>query len=289
MIAILAVLAGATYLVLQRPGERSREGGKETKLFDYDSAAVDKFEMYSHRGHVIIEKQAGQWVMTFPMSYKADQDAVTAAIGKGKNIALLGLVSSNPEKQGLFEVDSTHATIISLFEKGVLKANFFIGKPGPSYNETYVRRAESNDVYLARDLLAGPFLRLPKDWRDKTIFKTEQDNIKNVRFAYGDTTFTLSLQDSVWRIGKDSVSQATMKHFLTNISHFQSDELIDSAIAGQPKPTATLDVNGTQIRFYLQKDASKYYIQTSLSPQWFEAQQWRVSPILKRKKELITG
>lgn len=284
-IILLVLLGIATYFALNREGEQSSTGTSGKTLVDYDSTAVDKLEIHSTTGSVVLERQAGIWMLVSPLHYKADETSVTTAVGKGRKIELTSVVSTNPEKQNLFQVDST-GTLVRVFEKGTMKAAFYVGKPSNSFTETYVRIDGSNEVQLASEMLSSFFSKQSKEWRDKAIFKMDESSVRSVRFQYGDTTFTLSLADSLWRIDKDSVNQTVVKPLLTALVSIQTDEFVDSALSSQPKLAAIIELDGTQIRFY-RKDDTKYLVQTSQSPQWFEVQSWRTASLLKRKKELL--
>lgn len=284
-IIALVVLAVAAFFALHREGEISSSGSTGRMLVDYDSTAVDKLELITPSKTVVLEKQAGVWMLTSPINYRADQASVTSAVGRGRRIELKSLVSTNPENQKLFQVDST-GTLVKVYANGALKAAFVVGKPSTTYTENYVRLNGSNNVQLTNEVISSYFNKQPKDWRDKTVFKTEESNIKNVTFQYGDTTFALSMQDSLWRVGRDSANQTAVKPLLTALASIQADDFIDTAFTPPPKPDAIIGVEGTQIRFY--KDgASKYFVQTSQSPQWFDVQGWRTTSILKRKKDLL--
>jgi len=284
-IVVLVVLAVITFFALNREGEVSSIGSSGKMLVDYDSMSVDKLEVVSPTGSVILEKQAGTWMVMAPIKYKADEAAVTSAVGKGRKIELTSLVSANPEKQKLFQVDSS-GTLVKVYEKGSPKAAFRIGKASSSYTETYVRLEGSNEVQLTNEMVSSYFTKLPKDWRDKIVFKMDEGKIRTVKFHYGDTTLALSLQDSMWRIEKDSVNQTAVKSLLSALANIQTDEFIDSALAAIPKLTAVIEVEGTQIRF-VKKDDTKYLVQTSQSAQWFELQSWRTTSLLKRRKDLL--
>jgi hypothetical protein len=286
LIGILVILAIATYFVLRQPGEVSSTGSSGRYLVSYDSIAVDKLELHSPGGTITLEKEAGKWMITAPVKYRADEAAVASAIGTGNKLEITSLVSTNPEKRKLFQVDST-GTLVRVYEKGAARTAFYVGKMGPAYTETYVRADGSNDVYLTQGFLSSTFGRQAKEWRDKTIFKTEQSSIKSVRLQYGDTTFTLVFQDSTWRIGKDAAVLSTVQNFLGAISNLLTDEFIDSSLAMTKPPTAMIEVEGTQLRFYPTKDSGKYYVQTSQSPQWFELQSWKAAQLLKRKKDFL--
>jgi len=284
-IVVLILLAIITFFALNREGEVSSTGSSGKMLVDYDSTSVDKLEVVSPTGSVTLEKLAGIWMVMAPIKYKADEMAATSAVGKGRKIELTSLVSTNPEKQMLFQVDSS-GTLVKVYEKGSPKAAFRIGKASSSFTETYVRLEGSNAVHLTNEMISSYFNKQPKDWRDKTIFKIDEGKIRNVRFQYGDTTFTLSMQDSLWRIAKDSVSQTAVKPLLSALANIQTDEFIDSSLSSVPKLTAIIEVEGTQIRFF-KKDDTKYLVQTSQSPQWFELQNWRTTGLLKRKRDLL--
>ena len=173
LIGILAALAVSTFLVLRQPGEISTTDSSGRVLAAYDSAAVDKIEVSEPGRSVTLEKEAGKWMLTLPVKYRADEAAVALAIGTGRRIEITSPVSTNPEKRKLFQVDSS-GTLVRIYERGALKAAFYIGKMGPSYTETYVRSDGSNDVYLAQGMLSTPFHNQAKEWRDKTIFKMDE-------------------------------------------------------------------------------------------------------------------
>ncbi len=298
LLAILALLAIATFFVLRQPGEQSVSDSTGGPLVTYDSAAVDKMEIRSNNGTVTLEKQGGKWMITSSMKYAADEASVTTAVGKGKDLKITNTVSTNPAKQGVYAVDST-GTLVQVFANNNQVAAFRVGKPSSSWTETYARREGSNEVYSVDGVLSTTFLKAANDWRDKTIFKTDQSKIREVKFqfpaigGYGDTTFTLTKKDSVnWVIGSDSTINSNVTSFLSSLANFQSDEFVDSAITVMPKLTAAIETHGTQLRFYKRTDG-KYYVQSSSSPnphgagQWFAVQEWKAGQVLKRNKDFV--
>jgi hypothetical protein len=287
LIGVLLLLVIAVVAVLQKPGESSSTGVAEGKLVSYDSAAVDKLVITSASGSVTIEKNGSRWVLTAPMKLPADEVSVTTAVGKGASLELKGIVSSNPLKQSLFQVDTT-ATLVRVFEKGAERAAFRIGKPGSTYTETYVRREGSDDVYVADGLLTYIFSKSVRDWREKTIFKTAQENIKSIRFQYGDTTFALAFEDSAWRLDGQATQESAVRGLLGSLSHFQADDFVDTTVTAMPPVTAAVDVEGVQLRFRLNK-AGNYFVESSRTQQLFDVQGWHAQQLLKRKKDLLAN
>jgi hypothetical protein len=288
LLGILLVLIVAAYLVLQRTGERSTSGSTGKMLVEYDSAAVDKIDISGPSGHVVLERQGGAWMLTDPLRYKADPGLVGSAISAGNKIELTSLISTNPEKQGLFKLDST-GTLVKIMEQGSEKAVFLIGKPGPSYTETYVRREGSDNVYLAAGYFSTAFSRRGNDWRDKTIFKTDEDAINSVTMHYGDTTFTITRTDTLWMIDGQRAKDDVIHTFMSALADLKTDEFIDTTVASLPKLTAEIDVMDTQLRFFWKKEGDRYYVLSSRSPQLYQLYSWKVTSLLKRKKDFLAA
>jgi hypothetical protein len=219
-----------------------------------------------------------------PITAPADEAAVGTAIGKGAGIRLKSLVSSNPEKQFLFQVDSS-ATLVRVFDHGTERAAFRIGKLGTSYRDTYVRRENSDDVYLADGVLTYVYAKPTRDWRDRTIFRTEQEAIQTVEFRYGDTTFTLMRQDTIWTVDGAEAAESTVRSFLTSLSNMQADGFVDSAAATGPLE-AEIRVGSTQLQF-LRAGADKVQVTSSATPQVFEIYNWRANQLLKRERDFL--
>ena len=286
LIGILAALGIITYVVLQRPGETSSDVSSRDMLVTYDSSAVDRLEITSGGSTVSLALEGGQWMIAAPVHFRADENAVTSAISRGRKIEVRGVVSNNPEKQGVFQVDSA-GTLVKIFEHRTEKTSFRIGKAGTTFDETYVRREGEHEVLIAGGPLAYLFVKSPKDWRDRTIFKTDRDRITSIRYRYGDTTFTVEFADSVWKIDSRPAAPAAVQNLLGTLSNYLANDFLDSSFTPSGPPAAAVEVSGTQIRFYLSKESGRYLVQTSSNPQWYVVEPYRAQDLLKRKKDLL--
>ena len=284
LIGLFIVLLIVAFLVLQKPGERSASSASTGFLTVIDSASVDKIEVKTPMISLVVEKRGAEWYITQPINYKANQTNVDQIIHQIKNLEVKSTVSSKPEKQSVFQVDQT-GTEVKVFEKGIEKTSFILGKMAASYTESYARKLNSDDVLLVEGASSYMFNRPVKDWRDKTIFTSPKENIKEVQYQYGDTTFSIVLKDSTWLIGKDKVQQSVVDGVLSALSNLQADDFIDSTLS--PKIMAAVMYAGVQIRFSLNKTMNKYAVQSSHSSQWFILEPGKANQILKRKKEIV--
>lgn len=288
ILLLLVALGVAAWFVLQRPGESSIGVGEGSALADLDSAAVDRIIIRSAQGSVVMEKQSGAWMLTEPLHAAADPAAVGAAVGKSTAPLLGSVVSTNPAKQEVFQVD-TAGTLVRLFVQGAEKAAFRVGKAGAQWTDTYVRREGSDDVYLAQDQLTSVYTRAVRDWRDKSVFTARPEAVRTVRFLYGDTTFALTRSDSAWLLDGTTIPSTAVHPFLTSITSLQTDDFVDSAVTVPPPLVGVLVVDGTELRFHRDAGAPSYLVRTSASPQWYTIQQWRAEQALKRKTAFAAG
>ena len=92
---------------------------------------------------------------------KADQViALLAGLKKGTP------VSTNPEKQGQFQVTEV-ALNVTLFDKGGSKlARIFVGKQGPNFFSTFIRADGSSEVYLSEETFTAGRQPL-EEWKKK--------------------------------------------------------------------------------------------------------------------------
>ena len=285
LIAILVILVIATWFVLQRPGEQSlAESGGRTVL-SIDSAAVDRIDIQSPQDSITLVRQGADWFIDHPMHYRANQQSAKALVGALKNAQVRTLVSDNPEKQSLFQVDSS-GTMVTISQNGKQAGSLIVGKMGPSYTDAYTRVAGTNAVILTDASLYYGTRRSVTEWRDKDITNMPKDQIKNIGFQYGDTTFAMTWRDSVWMIGSKVVPSGLANPLVTSLSHFETDEFLPS-LPSHPHLVATINVETIQLKFFQVKGSDKYVVQSSASPQVFQIQGWRANQVLKRKNALV--
>lgn len=286
LLGIFAVLILIAVTLMNRPGEKDISADNSQLLFALDSVSVDKIMLKSPLSRVTLVKKGSEWFLSEPIDYRADQSTATQLIHQSKNLEVKGVVSSNPDKRSIFQVDST-GTAVRIFQNGQERASFVVGKMGQSYAETYVRKEESNDVNLVQGALSWSFNKAAKDWRDKTVLNMPRETIKEISYQYTGESFSLVLKDSLWMIGNDKAKPNDVSSLLGTLSNVQADDFIDSALTPAPKITATISLGDVQLRLSEIKDKDKYYVQTSNSSQWFELQGWRAKQMLKHKKDLI--
>jgi hypothetical protein len=177
LVITLAVVAGLYGLLELAAARRARQ----QPLFPgFKPEAAEKISLHSPRTDVVLERQGDVWLVASEGSFPADFSAVGQMLDAASAFSRKDMVSSNPERQALYQVDTTGVAVSIEGAGGRRLASFIVGKLGPDYQSTYVRDASSNTVILAAGHLGGTFDRGQRSWQDKRIFAVEPKDVIGV-------------------------------------------------------------------------------------------------------------
>jgi LysM repeat protein len=193
------------------------------------------------------------------------------------------LISSNPEKQTVFQVD-TSGTKLTVTERGGKSTSVIVGKMGPSFSEVYFRLPASKDVYLGEGLDTWMINKEARDWRDKTILIAPSETIRDLTYSVGNKLYEFHRDSTVWKAGGKAVDVSVINPALTSLSNLHADDFVDAPASIQSHP-ATVKVHASDdvtLTFIpVLPDSSKYYVQKSSSNQTFLVSKWTAQQILK--------
>jgi hypothetical protein len=285
LIGSFVVLLLIAYLVMQKPGESSKELNDEELFLKIDSAAINKFVIKSQFGEIIVEKQGLDWYMTKPVRYPADTFRIKAGITRLKNMVMKSLTSTNKAKQSVYGVDDSSGTSVKIYQNGKETVHLYIGKPGTAPIQTFVRKANSNDVYSVTGSLSYMFNAPDKDWRNKQIVAINENDLKEIKFG-GNESFTLERSDTIWTINGQPANKSEVNGMMQTLSSLNTDFFLDSLVEDMPEISTIMTLGNVQLRI-AQVDDERYYVQTSQSPQWFIVLKGKIKRILKTKADFL--
>lgn len=116
--------------------------------------------------------------------YQADDRLMAELVNGIKSVGGETLVSDNADNQHLYGVASSSGIPVTL-GTSTTKLELVVGQNAPS-GGVYVRRAESNEVYVVEGLDRDAFGRTVDGWRDKTMVTVAADQVKEVRVTRPD-------------------------------------------------------------------------------------------------------
>ncbi len=293
LVVVLVVLGAVAYFFLKEPSE-GRESSYSQASFSMavDSGSIAKISIEKSGTIITIENQGGKWMMTSPVNYPANMNTLLPILGGMGHFKVGSLVSSNPEKQSTFQVDSL-GTKLSVTDRSGKTVTMIVGKNGPTFEDVYFRKDGDKDVYLGIGISPFALNTNVSEWRDKVITTFQKEMISRVEYNTGTKNVVVQKDSSGWMVGTDSIETSEMDSFLNTVSNFTTEDFADTltkpeTVQMQIKVTADREI---AYNIYPQMpDTAKYYIQTSLSPQYFIVGKFAIQNLLKPvEKYLVTA
>lgn len=293
--AVLVGLVVIAYFLTKSDGRKdSTDKLKSEQFFKIDSASVDRLEFEKNGQKLTIAKVNGLWKIIEPVEYPVNQNFIASALSDLKNHYLESIISTNPNKKENFGFGDTTFTKLTVYQNGQLSGSFLIGSPTSAPAQTYLKRVDSDTVYLAEKFLHNNFVK-PSflDWRDLLIFSVPSTSIKSLEYNFGDEQFTVR-QDSIgnFYIGDVKADSNVASSVFTMFNALNTQTFLDSTLAPDSKFHATLRVNWdktTDFNFLASGDSTntQYILQVSGNKQLFKFDQNLGNMILKRKSEFL--
>ncbi len=283
LIATLLVLVAIVYFFL--PSEKEREVSYKIPVVSVaiDSASIVKIEVKQPARSVVIENIGGVWTVTTPLRAAADPIAVAQLLNGLTKFKVGSHISSNPDRQRLFQVDSA-GTFLSLTDRSGKVVSMIVGKMGPSFSEIYFRLPDSKDVFLGNGIDSWAINKNLKDWRNRYIIRTPSEEMNEISIATGSKTFIFRREGGAWKLGDKIVETTEMNPLLNALSNMRADDFIDSTANLRFKPI-TLNIkagNNISLNLYpTSADSAHYIVQSSASNQLYLINKWTVQQILK--------
>ena len=196
-----------------------RKDKEATTLFpDFKKDKATKIEAKSSTQEVSLEKKEEGWLISNTDGFTADPKLVTTALDAVKKFTRENIASKNPEKQELFEVTKKKGLEVKVsdVDENIL-AHFYIGKTGPDFFSTYLRKEGSEEVLLEGGYVKSTFDKSVENWRDKTIFDFPAETISQLTLKTPEDEIVLKKDENGdWQITKPEKCKAR-KEMVVNI------------------------------------------------------------------------
>ncbi|OQY27062.1 MAG: hypothetical protein B6244_11705 [Candidatus Cloacimonetes bacterium 4572_55] len=272
LIGVFMILLVA-FLIMTKTKKKSERSHIPTNLIEADSARISRIEVKrsSDTEPIVLEKRGAEWYLTKPIEYPANLTNVEMILGKISSTKVMAQISSNPEKQSQFRVDSTGVSL-KIYEEDDLKVDIIVGKAGRG-GLTYIRPPSAQEVYSVDNLPSYMLNRRVKDWRDMTITKFEKEELQSLKLVQGDEEIALTRRPGdpdAWdliRSGDDQVyyaKKARMDQIVNGLWKFNAQDFKDApdsaAVAKFSEPDSTVTValmDNTQWTLHFEREDAK--------------------------------
>ena len=289
----IAVAVAIVVILIESPRRgRIEDTSADYFVSDYDSAKVMRIEIEQLLDGARLKREGKRWLvagLTTPLKeellkkegrkkpairwHLADGSRVNGALGVFGGLERGVLVSTNPKKRAFYQVDDQTGLKVRLQGEG--KQNILdviIGKNGPDFASSYIRRADENDVYLVPRTLTGRFSTTVGDWREQNLWTVDIDNVTamEVRSPKGAYSLTRSRDKKSWTLrtingGKiDNERAMGYVRKLASVRAVGFADDVDTKMAGLNEPeidASITTVDGKRLKFFIGKRDKKgrYY------------------------------
>jgi len=208
LVGLLILLWGIWYFY-SASERRSLAVQEHRDFFWADSLKIDSIAIrYATWTHLV--RRDGRWMVLTPHGdVPADEQKLSEVLRTNNEMVLENLISTRPDKFGKFDVDSARGVTMNLFSAGKPLAEFVLGKVASDMRHTYVRRAASDSVYMARGNFQRIYNRAPTDWRSTLVFDSDSTTIDTVRWIEPDRgeTRLIRMPDKSWMVWKPGLDR----------------------------------------------------------------------------------
>jgi hypothetical protein len=296
LLIVLVVLIAVFVIIRFGTGRR---GGEEPLFADFAPEKAARFVLEGADTTVVLGKTDDVWFATSEDSFPAEARAIEDMLAKVSAFSRKDIISSNPDKQALYQVDSMGVFVTIQDAGGDTLVRFVVGKPGPDYRSTYVRDFASNDVVLASGYLRPVFDRGKRTWQDRTVFSAEPDAILEMEITRPGEAFTLAMNDAgEWFISRPesaSCDQAAANRLVRTLAYLRADDLAGrmplpaSGLAGSDSSVAFRTVAGIRevLLFGNQVEERRTYAKRAESDIVYLLATHRVGTLLPRLADLL--
>lgn len=276
LLAILIIFV-VIYMLLVHQEKNIFAPGKTENFLGLDSAAVDRIEFRKFDTKLIFKKENQKWYIIAPDLLKADDKAVQRMLALASHLEVGEIISSNPENQLWFQVDNTTCTRLDFFSGQDLLTSLCVGKMSDDRMNGYIRKIDSDDVYL----VGVEFVNITQQgldrWRSRTIFAFDPEQVKEIEWSYDTKKFKLAKKDTLWQLGEYPYQemrmadvQAVQNHIQT-LAFMKADDIsLDSRLKetdsekNNPLLTITLQDGYQEKLFVIESlsDENQYFVRT---------------------------
>jgi hypothetical protein len=291
---ILVLLVVVAYF-LTKSDQRTSTDEVGKKLYELDSAAIDRIEITQDGKKIAMKNDGGMWTLVEPVTYNVNQEFVGSLLSDLKNYEVLSVVSKNPENKKDFGLDDSAKVLVTVFQNGNIAGTFEVGKTPDAPNQTYITIPGKDEVYLAKNFLKNNFVRPTlESWRDLKIISIPSANVKSLEFQSGGSTYIVTKEPTgSFLVDGSPADSLAVNGVLNLLQDFNTQSFKDTVLGPGTQFTDKVIVktgeNVTELDFLRTGDSTSvnYLLKIAGKDQIFLFNEGLAINILKTKSELL--
>ncbi|MBT3231625.1 MAG: DUF4340 domain-containing protein [Calditrichaeota bacterium] len=191
-ITMLSIILVIQIIIMLLVSTDTNKVTKKEAFLKSDTSRVDYIKIQNEHGELVMKRFGMTWKITEPIEWKANSSYIKTLLEKMAELKLESAITSNEDKYVLYELDGAVAKYIEIGEEGGVIDKFYCGKPSENYKHTYVRQADSDEVWMVSGSPRSSFTREPSMWRDKGILALDKTMIEQIKLKFPNEVITLN-------------------------------------------------------------------------------------------------
>ncbi|MCC6217113.1 MAG: DUF4340 domain-containing protein [Polyangiaceae bacterium] len=209
-LGVAAALGGAVYWQNEQAKKESASYTAEGRARDLPklefteekTKTVDSITITQPAGdagkppEIVLEKKGEDWHLVKPVGALANQTNVKSLLDNLETLKVVEEIATGAEQYEKFGVSEAKATHARFSHGGEVIADLYFGDGGGRGQMT--RIAGRDGVYAVKGYSSYLYARDLKDWRDRTIFKFEDEKAKSVEIQNEHGVFSFERSGTTW-------------------------------------------------------------------------------------------
>ena len=226
LILLLIIVALSVYLFMRKEDRTLYELPVLPEISKKD---ISKIEITKGKTSIVLTKKDDQWYIG-AQQYPADKNKVNEMLDTNEKLKLTTLVS---ESKNYIRYDLTDEKKVNVkaWQGDTLIRNFDIGKAASSFRHTFVKLADDDRVFHARENFRGKFDQSVDNLREKTVLSVQVSDIDQIHITKDQQSLTLNRTP----VGEADKSQETDQAAASPSSIIKAEwQTSDGKIADKP-------------------------------------------------------
>jgi len=249
-----AIILLAILLLFENPFSKTEEKIKDelkvkkVKVLDKVSEA-DTSKIFISRDDgrttATLYQVNNNWYINEEGTYAAEKITLRTIWESLSKIKQGEVVSTNPQNYERFNLGK-NATNVTFYDKGGKVADeIIIGKNGPDYQSSYIRRPNKDAVLKVPGMLTYIFSRGgPNAWREREMIKQDINNVTTLNITGPDTkTKIVKLADESWEVFEPKKISAMKEKIESAVRGFSNLRAVDFEDNLNKKPLSEFGLN----------------------------------------------
>jgi Domain of unknown function (DUF4340) len=228
------------------------ESNLDTDLLKVDTARITEIKLYpvsnNQRKEVGLLKEGNRWrTVQDQKAARSNLYAVNDLLQTMAGLKCERIVSRKKEKWNAYNLGDTSGIQVQVFGGNDKLADMWIGKE--SGGQTYVRKADGDEIYTVKGLVQATFNKTFDDLRDKSFLRIDKDQANKIVFNYpADSGFVVQKTGNMWMIENQLIDSAKMENYLNKLRSKNLSKFADDFSPGtNPDVTLTIENDSTQL------------------------------------------